>query len=138
MARGVEDRNQRPHPSGGAGPRSEPEQLAQVSHVRIAAASAALRLHPQTLRKYERAGLLRPGRSGSSRRYTDADFARLALIKHLAEVRGINVAGMAFALAVHDQITLLLEELSGLGLDDPGGLAQRRLRDLLASFLRAD
>ena len=59
----------------------------------IAGASAAVAMHPQTLRKYERAGLLRPARrSGGSRHYSAEDIARLELIKQLADVRRINVA----------------------------------------------
>ena len=76
----------------------------------IAEASAAVAMHPQTLRKYERAGLLRPARrSGGSRHYSADDMARLALIKHLAEVRRINVSGMALVLAIHDELVALLE-----------------------------
>ncbi|MEO9256217.1 MAG: MerR family transcriptional regulator [Tepidiformaceae bacterium] len=75
----------------------------------IANASAAVAMHPQTLRKYERAGLLRPARrEGGARHYSDDDLARLALIKHLAEARHINVAGMRLALELRDELAQLL------------------------------
>lgn len=76
----------------------------------IAEVSARMRMHPQTLRKYERAGLLRPARrTGGSRHYSAGDLDRLALIKHLADERGINVAGIALALSIRDELVTLLE-----------------------------
>jgi len=99
-------------------------------HLAIAGASAAVAMHPQTLRKYERAGLLRPGRrSGGSRHYSADDIARLALIKHLADVRRINVAGMALVLALHDEIVSVLEEMAGV---DAEAAAERAREQLLA------
>ncbi len=83
--------------------------------VAIAGASAAVSMHPQTLRKYERAGLLRPARrSGGSRHYSASDIARLELIKQLADVRRINVAGMSLALALHDEIMALINTLEAV------------------------
>ena len=71
----------------------------------IAVASRLTRMHPQTLRKYERAGLLLPARSaGSQRFYSRADVARLRRIQYLVEVRGLNVAGVEMALAMTDRL----------------------------------
>ncbi len=89
-------------------------------------------MHPQTLRKYERAGLLRPARrSGGARHYSDDDIARLTLIKHLADVRRINVAGMALTLALHDELVALLEAMEPLEPAGAATLARARLRAML-------
>ncbi|MCC7363183.1 MAG: MerR family transcriptional regulator [Dehalococcoidia bacterium] len=102
--------------------------------VAIAIASETLSLHPQTLRKYERAGLLRPERrGGGSRQYSQADIERLSLIKHLAEVRRVNVAGMALALAMHDDLLALLAELEGV--DDARTHARERIAQVLARLV---
>jgi MerR family transcriptional regulator/heat shock protein HspR len=76
----------------------------------MAVAARLTGLHPQTLRKYERAGLLTPARSsGKQRLYSDADVDRLKRIQYLAEDRGVNVAGLELALGMSDR----LDELGG-------------------------
>ena len=53
-------------------------------------------IHPQTLRLYEREGLLKPSRTeGNTRLYTDEDLLRLEFILSLARDLGVNIAGMA-------------------------------------------
>ena len=74
----------------------------------IAVMARLTRLHPQTLRKYERAGLLTPARpSGNQRLYSNADLLRVRRIQHLAEVRGVNIAGLVLALAMADRLDAL-------------------------------
>jgi MerR family transcriptional regulator/heat shock protein HspR len=88
---------------------SQPVPRRRETTVAIRHASATLSLHPQTLRKYERAGLLRPARQKSGARdYSASDLERLELIKHLGAVRGINVAGMVLLLELHDELQGLL------------------------------
>jgi MerR family transcriptional regulator, heat shock protein HspR len=71
----------------------------------IAVASRLTGMHPQTLRKYERAGLLTPSRhAGNQRLYSVADVERLRRIRYLVEVRGLNVAGVTVTLAVSDRL----------------------------------
>jgi MerR family transcriptional regulator/heat shock protein HspR len=71
----------------------------------IAVAARLTRMHPQTLRKYERAGLLTPARSaGSQRFYSGADVARLRRIQYLVEGRGLNIAGVEMALGITDRL----------------------------------
>ncbi|HEX2194309.1 MAG TPA: MerR family transcriptional regulator [Candidatus Limnocylindria bacterium] len=71
----------------------------------IAVASRLTRMHPQTLRKYERAGLVAPSRqSGNHRLYSNADVARLRRIRYLVDERGLNVAGLEVALAMSDRL----------------------------------
>lgn len=56
-------------------------------------------VHPQTLRLYEREGLLKPSRSdGNTRQYTDEDLERLEVILHLTRDLGVNLAGVEIIL----------------------------------------
>ncbi len=74
----------------------------------MAVAARLTRMHPQTLRKYERAGLLRPARSsGSQRLYSEADVRRLSRIRYLVEERGLNVAGLEMTLRMVDRLNEL-------------------------------
>lgn len=70
----------------------------------MAVAARLSGMHPQTLRKYERAGLLRPARSGNQRFYSDADIRRLSQIRYLVEERGLNVAGLDMTLSMTDRL----------------------------------
>jgi MerR family transcriptional regulator/heat shock protein HspR len=61
----------------------------------ISMAARELGMHPQTLRKYERLGLIQPTRTiGSVRVYSRSEIDRLRLIKHLVDEAGINLAGV--------------------------------------------
>lgn len=65
----------------------------------ISVAAKLVELHPSTLRKYERVGLLEPSRPGGKLRlYSTDDIRRLRQIKRLAEEKGINLAGIELAL----------------------------------------
>jgi MerR family transcriptional regulator, heat shock protein HspR len=67
----------------------------------ISIAAEMLGMHPQTLRKYERLGLIQPARTtGSMRRYSQEELNRLRLIKHLVDEAGINLAGVQRLLLV--------------------------------------
>lgn len=69
----------------------------------ISTAAELLEMHPQTLRKYERLGLVRPQRVlGSMRVYTDVELARIRLIKALVDDAGINLAGVRRLLSIAD------------------------------------
>jgi MerR family transcriptional regulator/heat shock protein HspR len=71
----------------------------------ISVVSRVLKMHPQTLRKYERAGLIRPSRTeGMLRLYSDDDLARLRLIKRLVDDLGLNVAGVGLVLQLVDNL----------------------------------
>lgn len=64
-----------------------------------------LGMHPQTLRKYERLGLVRPTRTvGSMRLYSTEEIARLRLIKHLVDELGINLAGVQQLLSIAEVV----------------------------------
>ena len=67
----------------------------------ISTAARLLGMHPQTLRKYERLGLVQPTRTvGSMRVYSGNELERLRLIKHLVDELGINLAGVQRLLSV--------------------------------------
>lgn len=67
----------------------------------ISMAADMLGMHPQTLRKYERLGLIQPSRTiGSMRLYSREELERLRLIKHLVDELGINLAGVQRLLIV--------------------------------------
>ena len=71
----------------------------------ISMAAELLDMHPQTLRKYERLGLVRPNRTlGSMRIYTDDELARLRLIKTLVDDAGINLAGVQRLLSIAEVV----------------------------------
>jgi MerR family transcriptional regulator/heat shock protein HspR len=70
-------------------------------------------MHPQTLRKYERLGLISPDRTvGMLRLYSREDIRKILLIRHLMDNLGLNLAGVEFALALVDNLLGLKERLS--------------------------
>ena len=74
----------------------------------ISMAARLLEMHPQTLRKYERLGLVRPTRTiGSMRVYSRDELERLRLIKHLVEEAGINLAGVQRLLSIAEAVQRL-------------------------------
>jgi MerR family transcriptional regulator/heat shock protein HspR len=71
-------------------------------------------IHPQTLRLYEREGLLRPSRSeGNTRLYTDEDLERLEFILNLARDLGVNIAGIAIVLQMRERMEEMNRQMQG-------------------------
>jgi MerR family transcriptional regulator/heat shock protein HspR len=71
----------------------------------ISIAAKLCEMHPQTLRLYERVGLIRPQRIGSKNRmYSDADIERLRQIQRLTHELGVNLAGVEVILSLLDQM----------------------------------
>jgi len=84
----------------------------------ISVAARLVEMHPQTLRKYEREGLIAPSRTtGNLRLYSDRDIERLRQVKYLVEERGLNLAGVQLAL----ELTLRLRELRATLAADTAG-----------------
>lgn len=77
----------------------------------ISVAAQILDMHPQTLRKYERAGFIEPPRLGTLRLYSDEDIARLRLIKYLVDDLGLNLAGVELALRHINRLVALRRRL---------------------------
>ena len=71
----------------------------------ISAVAEQYEIHPQTLRLYEREGLLKPSRTeGNTRYYTDEDLERLEFILNLARDLGVNIAGIAIILQMRERM----------------------------------
>ena len=87
----------------------------------ISVVAETLDMHPQTLRKYERAGFVEPLRMGTLRTYSDEDIARLRLIKHFVEDLGLNLAGVELALKLTSELLGVRAQLASRadGADTP-------------------
>jgi MerR family transcriptional regulator, heat shock protein HspR len=71
----------------------------------ISAVAEMYEIHPQTLRLYEREGLLKPSRTeGNTRLYTDEDLQRLEFILSLARDLGVNISGIAIILQMRERM----------------------------------
>lgn len=78
----------------------------------ISAVAERYGLHPQTLRLYEREGLLTPSRSeGNTRLYTEEDLERLELILNMTRELGVNLAGIEVILNMREKMEQLQEEM---------------------------
>jgi MerR family transcriptional regulator, heat shock protein HspR len=77
----------------------------------ISVASSQVGMHPQTLRLYERLGLVTPARRGLNRLYSDRDIERLRQIQNLTQHMGVNLAGVEIILNLLDQMRELQDEL---------------------------
>ena len=81
----------------------------------ISVAAELAGVHPQTLRIYERKGLLRPKRtSGNSRRYSDRDIELLQQIQDLTQERGVNLAGAKMIIEMQAELELLRKKTQEL------------------------
>ena len=79
----------------------------------ISAVAELYKLHPPTLRLYERVGLLKPSRSqGNTRLYTDSDLERLEVILTLARDMGVNLAGIEIILNMREKM-IQMEHVMG-------------------------
>ena len=86
----------------------------------ISVAARILDMHPQTLRKYERLGLINPGRTlGMLRLYSAEDIRKLRLIRHLVGNLGLNLAGVEFTLNMVENLLHLNERLASLAEGTP-------------------
>ena len=98
----------------------------------ISVAADMLGMHPQTLRKYERLGLVQPSRTiGSMRVYSHDELARLRVIKQLVDEAGINLAGVQRLLSIGE----VVERMRPL-VDDDGALQSPGRRRQLAAEVR--
>jgi MerR family transcriptional regulator, heat shock protein HspR len=103
----------------------------------ISVAARMLGMHPQTLRKYERLGLVQPSRTiGSMRLYSREELERLRVIKRLVDDGGINLAGVQRLLSVAEVVQRIRPLVSTR---DEGGSARdakRRLAQELDELMR--
>jgi MerR family transcriptional regulator/heat shock protein HspR len=103
----------------------------------ISVAAEMLDMHPQTLRKYERLGLIQPSRTvGSMRLYSREEVERLRLIKRLVEDLGINLAGVQRLLSIAEVMQRIRPLMDERALTTGAGRRQliaemRRLNDTI-------
>jgi len=90
-----------------------PHEDAQVYVISVAAELAGM--HPQTLRQYDRLGLVSPGRArGRGRRYSLRDIATLREVQRLSHDEGVNLAGIKRILELEDQVDRLRQQVEAL------------------------
>ncbi|MSS84258.1 helix-turn-helix transcriptional regulator [Actinomycetaceae bacterium WB03_NA08] len=90
----------------------------------ISVAAELADMHPQTLRQYDRLGLVAPSRTkGGGRRYSHADIARLREIQRLSQEEGVNLAGIQRIMELSDQVRRLQHQVAQLRAD---AASQRR------------
>jgi MerR family transcriptional regulator/heat shock protein HspR len=78
----------------------------------ISAVAEMYGIHPQTLRLYEREGLLKPSRTeGNTRLYTDEDLQRLEFILSLARDLGVNISGIAIILQMRERMETMQTQI---------------------------
>lgn len=88
--------------------RNDTKKYHHISHV-----ARIYNVHPQTLRLYEREGLLRPSRSeGNTRLYSDSDLVQLELILNLTRDLGVNLAGVEVILNMRKKIEQIESEVN--------------------------
>jgi MerR family transcriptional regulator, heat shock protein HspR len=103
----------------------------------ISVAAERLGMHPQTLRKYERLGLIQPTRTvGSMRLYSREQLEKLRLIKRLVDELGINLAGVQRLLSIAEVVQRIRPLMDETALSTGAGRRQlltemRRLNDVL-------
>lgn len=105
----------------------------------ISVAAELAGMHPQTLRAYDRQGLVTPGRStGRGRRYSERDVALLREVQRLSQDEGVNLAGVKRILELETQVAALRERLGELQADlaMAQAEAQRREADVHRSYRR--
>ena len=92
--------------TGGGQARAEDGARTQERAVYIISVAAELSgVHPQTLRMYERKGLLAPQRtSGNTRRYSEGDIARIQMIQELTQRDGVSLAGVKLFIEMREQL----------------------------------
>jgi len=79
----------------------------------ISAVAEMYGIHPQTLRLYEREGLLKPSRTeGNTRLYTDEDLERLEIILSLARDLGVNISGIAIILQLRERMEEMQRQMT--------------------------
>jgi len=101
----------------------------------IGAVAESYGIHPQTLRLYERLGLLKPSRSlGNTRYYTERDLKRLEVILNLTRELGVNLAGVEVVLNMREKMERMqreIEELVAFVREHVGGELDIEARDAL-------
>lgn len=100
----------------------------------ISVAARLVQMHPQTLRYYERAGLVKPTRSGGRiRLYSQTDLERLRKIARLTSELGVNLAGVQVIMDLTEKLERLQSQLQ----DPEGWLEEGEIVDSVAAEMKA-
>jgi MerR family transcriptional regulator, heat shock protein HspR len=124
------------------GDRTRPEPMAVPDDAPVFVISVAATLagmHPQTLRQYDRLGLVSPGRtSGRGRRYSARDIVALREVQQLSQEAGVNLAGVKRILELEDTVAALRARLAELQAELAAARADadRRAREVHQSYRR--
>ncbi len=106
----------------------------------ISVAAELSGMHPQTLRQYDRLGLVTPGRSGGGgRRYSPRDVALLREVQRLSQEEGVNLAGVKRIIEIENQVAGLQERLVELQAQlDQAQVTAAAAHTMAAASLRRD
>jgi MerR family transcriptional regulator/heat shock protein HspR len=92
----------------------------------ISVAAQLAGMHPQTLRQYDRLGLVTPSRAtGRGRRYSAYDVARLRYVQHLSQEEGVNLAGVRHILELQSEVENLRHRVNQLLAEVQRGVSQQ-------------
>lgn len=101
----------------------------------ISVAARLVEMHPQTLRKYEREGLIAPSRTaGNLRLYSDRDIERLRQVKHLVEKLGLNLAGVQLALELTSRLCQVRDQAETMRQEASRGWNERHAAEQLVQL----
>ncbi len=124
----------------GRGARRNPYELTDESPVYVISVAAQLSgLHPQTLRQYDRLGLVSPDRTaGRGRRYSARDIELLRQVQQLSQDEGINLAGIKRIIELENQVAALQARVAELqaGLEGAAAAIRQREAAVHASYRR--
>ena len=105
----------------------------------ISVAARLLEVHPQTLRKYEKYGLVSPSRSvGMLRLYSEEDLIRLKIIKTLVDDFGVNLAGIAIIMEFVeglDEVSMIVNSINETNLRSRKNMLDEKLKSLLSKVI---
>ncbi|MCP3755325.1 heat shock protein transcriptional repressor HspR [Streptomyces sp. NPDC056773] len=122
------------------GRRRSQYQLTDETPVYVISVAAQLSgLHPQTLRQYDRLGLVSPGRTaGRGRRYSARDIELLRTVQALSQEEGINLAGIKRIIELENQVAALQQRVAELStaVDGAAAVLQQREAQVHASYRR--
>ena len=101
----------------------------------ISVASELISMHPNTLRKYDRNGIVKPSRTDGKRRlYSENDLLRLQIVKLLTEKYGLNLEGaklvLALSMKIKEVVNLLEQGVSNQVYKNSAKVASKELRKL--------
>jgi MerR family transcriptional regulator, heat shock protein HspR len=95
----------------------------------ISVASRLTGIHPQTIRKYEQAEVLKPSKSKRMRMYSDDDIARLKIINYLMNEQGLNLAGVKLAFSLKSKLLEIKDQLTRADMNENKRIKLLKLLD---------